>query len=90
MRYLYLCCIYYLFVTLQFFWDKFDSAILRLFNGNNLERGFCIFSILAILFITASFVSVVLSWKAKRWWPVLIHQGVFWGLFTTVWYSSPY
>ncbi len=81
MRYLYLCCFYYLFIILQFIWHEFDMLM---FRGVGWNGRFIMDAVLVIFFTTASIWSVILSWNEKRWFPVLMHQGVFWGLFLLI------
>ncbi len=80
MRYLYLCCLYYLFIALHI-WRDFDYFIYGLIGDNGRAYSFII---LVICFITGSLWSIILSRKEKRWFPVLMHQGVFWGLFLLI------
>ncbi len=88
MPYLYLCCLYYLFITLLGFWHQLDIFVFRVVGENGI---FIMLVMLLFFFITASFYSVILSWKEKRWFPVLMHQGIFWGLYAViVIYIIPY
>ncbi len=81
MRYLYLCCIYYLFIASLAVWYDFSRQIVRTVGSNGI---FILLAMLLFFFATASFYSAILSWKEKRWFPVLMHQGVFWGLFLLI------
>ncbi len=81
MPYIYLCCIYYSFIVLLSVWHDFAMLVLRTIGNNGI---FILLAMSWFFFFSASLVSVRLSWQSKRWFPVLMHQGVFWGLFAVI------